>query len=174
VTVTSAIGYLQHGRDWTITRDAIIRLATRLGRPFTYGDLGSEIEEHDGLRIDPRGYAGALEAVAVNLQSAEPLWTSLVVNADTGEPGEGLWKANPDDRRYADAERLPKNRRAEWLRQQQAWCVAHARVQADPLNRGLRDAEAGARDRAQTALVDLLLADRGSKDEETRRPESAQ
>jgi len=156
------IGYLQHSRDWTVTRDAIVRLAARLGRPFTYGELGDEIEQHDGLRIDPRGYAGALEAVAVNLHSTEPLWTSLVMNADTGEPGEGLWKANPNDRRYADAGRLPRRTRAEWLRRQQAWCIASARVETDALNRSLREAEAEARDRAQTALVDLLLEDRDS------------
>jgi hypothetical protein len=133
-----------------------------LGGPFYYGDLGAEIKESDGLKIDHRGYAGALEAVAVNLHSTEPLWTCLVVNAQTGEPGDGLWKANPNDRRYADAWRLPTNSRAEWLRRQQDWCIAYARVQTDPLNQALREDEAVARDRAQNALVDILLADRRS------------
>jgi hypothetical protein len=90
-------GYLQHSRDWQITREAIIRLAARFERPFTYGELNSELEEHDGLRIDGRGYAGALEAVAVHTRRNEPLWTAMVINADTGKPGERLWKANPDD-----------------------------------------------------------------------------
>ena len=150
-------GYLKHGRDWTMTRDAIIRLAAHLGRAFTYGELSAEIEEHDGLRIDGRGYAGALEAVAANQGSTEPLWTSMVVNADTGAPGEGLWKANPDDRRYADAGRLSPQDRDEWLERQRAWCIAAARVIEDPLDQGLRDAEAKARDHAETAFFDLLF-----------------
>jgi len=79
--------YLKHRRDWTMTRDAIVRLAARLGRPFTYGELSAEIEEHEGLKIDRRGYGAALEAVAVNLSSTEPIWTSMVCNADSGEPG---------------------------------------------------------------------------------------
>src|SRR5262245_9726358 len=116
----SRSGYLQHGRDWTMTRDAIVRLAARLRRPFTYGELSAEIEDHDGLKIDGRGYAGALEAVAVNQTSTEPLWTSMVINANTGQPGEGLWKANPDDRRYADAGRLSSDHQREWLERQRA------------------------------------------------------
>jgi hypothetical protein len=149
--------YLQHARDWTITRDAIVRLAARMGRAFTYGELSAEIQEHDGLQIDGRGYAGALEAVAQNEQRNEPLWTSMVINQDTGQPGEGLWKANPDDRRYADAGRLSPQNRDEWLKRQRAWCIARARVIADPLDQSLRDAEIEARDIADTALVDLLL-----------------
>jgi hypothetical protein len=150
-------GYLQHGRDWTMTRDAIVRLAARLGRPVTYGELSAEIEEHDGLRIDGRGYAGALEAVALNLRSTEPLWTSMVVNADTGDPGGGFWNANPADRRYADAGRLSPEHRREWLERHRAWCIASARVIEDPLDQELRDAEAAARDRAHTAFFDLLF-----------------
>jgi hypothetical protein len=80
-------GYLQHGRDWTMTRDAIVRLAARLGRAFTYGELSAEIEDCDGLKIDGRGYAGALEAVARNQLSTEPLWTTMVINADTAIRG---------------------------------------------------------------------------------------
>lgn len=150
-------GYLQHARDWTITRDAIIRLAARLGRAFSYGELNAELEEHDGLKIDGRGYAGALEAVAQNLRSTDPLWTTMVVNADTGEPGEGLWHANSEDRRYANAGQLSKPKRRAWLERQRAWCIAAARVIEDPLNQRLRDAESGARDLASTALIDLLL-----------------
>lgn len=156
--------YLQHSRDWTITRDAIVRLAARLGHEFTYGELSTEIEEHDGLRIDPRGYAGALEAVARNLRTTDPLWTTMVVNADTRQPGVGIWNANPDDRRYADAGRLSLESRQEWLRRQRAWCIAAARVVHDPLNQRLRDAEAEARDAAYTALVDLMLAERRAHD----------
>ena len=149
-------GYLKHARDWTITRDAIVRMAVRLGKAFTYA---AEIEEHDALKIASRGYAAALEAVARNIRSTEPLWTSLVINAQTGEPGDGLWKANPNDRRYADAGRLSKPRRATWLERQQAWCIAAARSADDPLNPALRGAEAQARDVARTSLIDLLLAD---------------
>jgi hypothetical protein len=152
-------GYLQHGRDWTMTRQAIIRLAARLGRPFTYGELGAEIEEHDGLRIDGRGYAGVLEAVARKQQSTEPLWTTMVINAETGEPGEGLWSANSGDRRYADAGALSPSRRAAWLERQRAWCVAAARVEVDPLDRQLHEAKALAREDARSALIDLLLED---------------
>ena len=105
-----APGYLKHTRDWTITRDAIIRLAVRLARPFTYGELSAEIEESDGLKIDRRGYAGALEAVAQNIRSSEPPWTAMVVNSDDRKPGDGIWKANPDDRRYANAGMLSESR----------------------------------------------------------------
>lgn len=156
-------GYLQHAMDWTITRDAIVRLAARLGRAFTYGELSAEIGEHDGLKIDGRGYAGALEAVARNSRTSEPLWTSLVVNAETGQSGEGFWNANPDDRRYADAGQLSPEKREEWLRRQRAWCIAHARVIEDPLNQELREAEAAARAEAEEALIELLLEEhRGS------------
>jgi len=149
--------YLKHRRDWTMTRDAIVRLAARLGRPFTYGELSAEIEEHEGLKIDRRGYGAALEAVAVNLSSTEPIWTSMVCNADSGEPGDGFWRANPDDRRYADAGRLaPSNRRA-WLERQQSWCIAKARVIENPLDQALRDNEAEARERAKDAFFDLLF-----------------
>jgi hypothetical protein len=160
-------GYLQHGRDWTVTRDAIIRLAARLGRPFTYGELSAEIEQHDGLRIDGRGYAGALEAVAVNQTSTEPLWTSMVINADSGEPGEGLWRANPDDRRYADAGRLSPKHRQEWLERQRAWCIATACVVEGPLHQHSRDAEAAARDRAHTAFFDLLFEEHKNASDES-------
>jgi hypothetical protein len=153
----SESGYLKHGRDWTMTRDAIIRLAARLGRAFTYGELSAEIEESDALKIDGRGYAGALEAVAQNQGSTEPLWTSMVINADTGAPGDGFWKANPNDHRYADAGRLSQRDQGEWLQRQRAWCIAAARVIEDPLDQGLRDAEAKARDRAHTAFFDLLF-----------------
>lgn len=150
-------GYLQHSRDWTITRDAIVRLAARPGRAFTYGELSAEIEAHDGLKIDGRGYAGALEAVARNSRKRDPLWTAMVINADTGQPGEGLWKANPDDRRYADAGQLSPEKREEWLRRPRAWCIAAPRVIEDPLNQELREAEAAARAEAEEALIKLLL-----------------
>ena len=134
-----AHGYLQHSRDWTITRDAIIRLSARLGRAFTYGEMNEELEAHDGVRIDGRGCAGALEAVAQNIRSSEPLWTAMVINADTGMPGEGLWKANPADRRYANAGSLSEPSRQEWLEAQRKWCVAAARVIESPLDSRLRD-----------------------------------
>lgn len=155
-----AHGYLQHSRDWPITREAIIRLSARLGRPFTYGDLNAELENSDGLRIDGRGYAGALEAVAVHTKRNEPLWTAMVINADTGRPGDGLWTANPDDRRYADAGTLSEPRREDWLDAQRAWCIAAARVAQEPLDRALRDREAEARDLANSIFVDLLMEDR--------------
>jgi hypothetical protein len=157
-------GYLKHFRDWTMTRDAIVRLAARLGRPFTYGELAADIEDHDGLKIDGRGYAGALEAVAQNLSSTEPLWTVMVINADTGQPGEGLWRANPADRRYADAGRLSPRNRGEWLARQRAWCIAAARVVREPLDQVVRDAEREARERAEMAFIDLLLDDHRNSD----------
>lgn len=80
------LGYLQHGRDWTITRDAIIRLTAKRGTAFTYGALAAEIEDHDGLKIDGRGYAGALEGVAQHQSGAEPPWTAMIVNNETREP----------------------------------------------------------------------------------------
>jgi hypothetical protein len=150
-------GYLQHTRDWTITRDAIIRLAARLGRSFSCRELNAELEAHDGLKIDGRGYAGALEAVAQNTRSTDPLWTTVVVNADSGEPGEGLWHANSEDRRYANAGQLSALRRRSWLERQRAWCISAARVAENPLDQPLRDAESEARDVASTALIDLLL-----------------
>jgi hypothetical protein len=155
-----AHGYLQHARDWQITREAITRLAARLGRPFTYGELNAELEEHDGLKIDGRGYAGALEAVAVHTRRNDPLWTAMVINADTGKPGEGLWDANPNDRRYADAGTLSELRREEWLNAQRAWCIAAARVVHDPLDQQLRDQEADAREQANSIFIDLLMQDR--------------
>jgi hypothetical protein len=151
--------YLQHGRDWAMTRDVIVRLSARVGHRFTYGELNAELEEHDGVKIDGRGYAGALEAVAQHLRSSEPLWTTMVVNADTGQPGDGLWKANPNDRRYADAARLSDAGRAAWLEIQRDWCIAAARVADSPLDQDLRAAEANAHDVAATALVDLMLID---------------
>lgn len=168
-----AHGFLQHARDWGITRDAIIRLAARLDRAFTYGELNAELEEHDRLRIDGRGYAGALEAVAVHTRRNEPLWTAMVINADTGKPGEGLWKANPDDRRYADAGTLSELRREEWLEAQRAWCVAAARVQLDPLDPKVRDEESEAREIANSIFIDLLMKDRADQraDEAEATPE---
>ena len=151
--------YLQHGRDWTMTRDAIVRLSARLGHRFTYGELNVELEEHDGVKIDGRGYAGALEAVAENLRSSEPLWTAMVVNAETGQPGDGFWKANSNDRRCADAARLSDVGRAAWLEAQRAWCIAAARVVRSPLDQRLRAAEVDAREVAETALIELLLVD---------------
>jgi hypothetical protein len=117
-----------------MTRDAIVRLAAQLGRPFTYRELAADIEGHDGLKVDGRGSAGALEAVAQNLSKTEPLWTVMVVNADTGQPGEGLWRVNPMDRRYADAGRLSPRNPGEWLARQRAWCIAAARVVQGPLD----------------------------------------
>jgi hypothetical protein len=153
-------GYLQHARDWTITRDAIVRLSARLGRAFSYGELNEEIEDHDGLKIDGRGYAGALEAVAQNLRKSDPLWTAMVINAYTGQPGEGLWQANPDDRRYADAGQLSPKGRQAWLEAQRGWCIAAAKVILNPLDQHLREVEAAAREAAETSLIDLLMADR--------------
>jgi hypothetical protein len=158
-----AHGYLQHGRDWTITRDAIMRLTVRLQKAFTYGELAAEIEETDGLTIDSRGYAGALEAVAQHIRREEPPWTAMVVNADTGRPGDGLWKANPLDRRYADAGRLSEESRDDWLAAQRDWCIAAALVSQEPLDASLRDREAAAREHAKTCLIDLLMREqRGS------------
>lgn len=157
-----------------MTRDAIVRLSARLGRRFTYGELNAELEAQDGVKIDGRGYAGALEAVAQHIRNSEPLWTTMVVNAETGQPGEGLWKANPNDRRYADAARLSDAGRAAWLEAQRGWCIAAARVLESPLEQGLRGAEAEARAAAETALIDLLLADqRHGKGGTATDPESA-
>jgi len=55
-----------------MTRDAIVRLSARLGRAFTYGELNAELQAHDGVEIDGRGYAGALEAVAQHQRSNDP------------------------------------------------------------------------------------------------------
>ncbi len=154
-------GYLQHARDWTMTRDAIVRLAARLGTSFTYGDLEREIEEHDGLKIDGRGYAGALEAVAVHLTTTDPLWTSMVVNAETGEPGDGFWRANPSDPRYLHASLLSAESRQAWLIEQRNWCIASAQVLLDPLDPRLRASEEQARNRARDCLIGLLRSDQG-------------
>ena len=43
--IEMAHGYLQHSRDWSITKDAIIRLSARLGRAFTYGELNGELPQ---------------------------------------------------------------------------------------------------------------------------------
>jgi hypothetical protein len=126
--------YLQHSRDWTITRDAIVRLAARLGQPFTYADLAHEIEATDGRKIDPRGYAGALNAVAGHLASSDPMWTVMVVNADTREPGEGFWQADYPDIQYRVAATLSESGRFAWLRDQQRWCVAAARSILEPVD----------------------------------------
>ena len=153
-------GYLQHARDWTITLEAIKRLSVRLNRPFTYAELAAEIEEHDGLRIDPRGYAGALDAVAGNLSSTEPLWTVMVVNADTGEPGGGFWRADYPDTRYRLVASLSPAAKAAWLEDQHRWCIAAARTHENPLDQGLRDAEVEARERARDSLIEQMLQDR--------------
>ena len=153
-----APGFLKHTRDWTITRDAIIRLAVRLARPFTYGELSAEIEEHDGLKIDRRGYAGALEAVAQNIRSSEPPWTAMVVNSETGRPGDGIWKANPDDRRYANAGMLSESRREVWLDAQRAWCIAAARVTKNRLISSFVTPK-GKRGRRLVLLIDLMMED---------------
>jgi hypothetical protein len=143
-----------------MTRDAIVRLSERLARAFTYGELAAEIADSDGLKIDGRGYAGALEAVAVNIGHSEPLWTSMVVNADSGEPGEGFWRANPHDPRYSQAALLSSQSHQVWLTEQRNWCIAAARVMRDPLDTTLREAEAAARDQARDCLIELLMADR--------------
>jgi hypothetical protein len=123
-------GYPQHSRDWTITRDAIARLAARVGEPFTYADLAWEIEDADGLKVDPRGYAGALNAVAGHIASNDPMWTVMVVNADTGEPGEGFWQADYPDIQYRVAATLSARRGSRgsatsnggaWLRRVRSW-----------------------------------------------------
>lgn len=149
--------YLQHGRDWSVTRDAITRLAARLGHAFTYGELAAEIEEHDGVKIDGRGYAGALEALARNIGSSDPLWTAMVVAGETGEPGDGFWHSADD--RCVNASRLSPEGRAAWLAAQQAWCVAAARVSESQLDQALRDVETEARESAQDAYIELLLED---------------
>jgi hypothetical protein len=151
--------YLQHSKDWTMTRDAIMRLSARLGRAFTYGEVNEELKEHDNVEIDGRGYAGALEAVARNQGSTEPLWTAMVINAETRLPGDGLWRANSNDRRYADAGRLSSEGRAAWLEVQRAWCIAKARVEEEPLNQNLRDLEVAAREAAELSLIELLRID---------------
>ena len=58
----------------------------------------------------------------------------MVVNSETGKPGDGIWKANPDDRRYANAGMLSESRREVWLDAQRAWCIAAARVTQEPLD----------------------------------------
>lgn len=151
--------YLQHAKDWTMTRDAITRLSARLGHAFTYGELNEELKEHDNVEIDGRGYAGALEAVARNQGSTEPLWTAMVINAETREPGDGLWRANSNDRRYADAGRLSNEGRAAWLEAQRGWCIAKARVEEHPLDQNLRDLEVVAREAAELSLIELLRID---------------
>jgi hypothetical protein len=153
-------GYLQHSRDWTITPDAIVRLSARLGEPFTYADLAKEIEETDGLKVEPRGYAGALNAVAGNIASTDPMWTVMVVNADTREPGEGFWQADYPDIQYRVAATLSEPGRLAWLRDQQQWCVAAARSILEPLDQGLRDEEQRARDLARASLVEQMLKER--------------
>jgi hypothetical protein len=153
-------GYLQHARDRTITLEAIKRLSAELQRPFTYTELADEIERHDGLKIDPRGYAGALDAVAQNLASTEPLWTVMVVNAETGEPGEGFWRADYSNLRYRMAAGLSDTSRAAWLDAQHRWCIAAAHVHRDQLDQRLRDQEAAARDQARDSLIELMLRDR--------------
>jgi hypothetical protein len=153
-------GYLQHTRDWTITKEAIVRLSTRLGHPFTYADLATEIEDRDGLKIDPRGYAGALDAVAARLRSDEPMWTVMVVNGETGEPGDSFWQADYPDTQYRIVATLSDGARRLWLEAQQRWCVAAAGVAAEPLERTVRDEEARAREHARESLVDLMLRDR--------------
>ena len=155
----SKTGYLQHARDWGITKDAIIRLSASLGGPFTYGDLAEEIEDHDGLLIDGRGYAGALEAVAKNLSRTEPLWTCMVINADTREVGDGFWGANTADQRYSNAAGLSAQSREIWMKRQRDWCVAAARVELDPLSLPLRERESELREEA-AIWIDLLLDER--------------
>lgn len=150
-------GYLQHVRDWTITRDAIVRLSARLGKPFTYADLANEIEDTDGLKVDPRGYAGALNAVAGNIVSTDPMWTVMVVNADTREPGEGFWQADYPDIQYRVAATMSESGRLAWLHDQQQWCVAAARSILEPLDQGLRAAEEQAREVARGSLVEQML-----------------
>ena len=46
-----------------------------------------------------------------------------------------------------------------WLDAQRAWCIAAARVTQEPLDQQLRDAEAQARDRAESILIDLMMED---------------
>ena len=159
-------GYLQHSRDWTITRDAIVRLAARLGEPFTYADLANEIEEADGLKVDPRGYAGALNAVAGNIASTDPTWTVMVVNADTREPGEGFWQADYPDIQYRVAATMSESGRLSWLRDQQEWCVAAARSIQEPLDQDRLAAEQQAREVARASLVEQML-----KERQAERPE---
>lgn len=48
----------------------------------------------DGMKVDSRRYAGALNAVAGNISSSDPMWTVMGVNADTREPSEGFWQAD--------------------------------------------------------------------------------
>jgi hypothetical protein len=115
-------GYLQCGKDWTITLDAIKRLAARLGRPFAYDELGTEIEEHDRLKVTFSGY--------------------------TGSPAQ-------HDSRYVEGAQLSEDARPRWLELQQQWCIARARLDTDPENRSLQEAEAKARDRARKAFIDL-------------------
>jgi hypothetical protein len=148
-------GYLQCGKDWTITLDAIKRLAARLGRPFAYDELGTEIEEHDRLKVTFSGYTGALNAVSKHLPADEPLWISLVVNAKSGVPGPGFWSPAQHDSRYVEGAQLSEDARPRWLELQQQWCIARARLDTDPENRSLQEAEAKARDRARKAFIDL-------------------
>ncbi len=152
------VPYLQHAKDRTMTRAAIMRLSARLGRPFAYGELSEELKEHDNVEIDGRGYGGALEAVARNQGSTEPLWTAMVVNAKT-RPGDGQWIANSSDRRYVDAGRLSSEGRDAWLEAQRAWCIANARVEEQPLDQQLRDIEVDAREAAELSLIELLCVD---------------
>lgn len=153
-------GYLQHARDWPITLETIKRLSAGLERPFTYAELAAEIEDNDSLKVDPRGYAGALDAVARNLPSTDPLWTVMIVNAESGEPGDGFWRAEYADIRYRLAADLSPASKASWLEDQHRWCIAAARAQSDPWDQHLHDEEADARDRARDWLMEQMLRDR--------------
>lgn len=164
--MTEETGYLKFERDWTITLTAIKRLAVRLQRPFTYGDLRVEIERHDGLKMGFGHYGGALDKMAEHLSPTEPLWPSLVIRHDTRKPGSGFWERQPKnaDRRYTDAVKLlTGERRNEWLRIQQAWAIAAARSEAVPTSDELRAEAQKAQEAASFCLIDLMLEERAEE-----------
>lgn len=98
-----------------------------------------------------------LNTVARHLQSTEPLWTVMVVNQETGRPGDGFWTADYSHVKYREVRNLSTGRVDQWLAIQQDWCVKKALVQASPLDQSLREQEIEARERADVALIDLRL-----------------
>jgi hypothetical protein len=155
--------FLKYSEHPEVVRDAIMRLANRLGRPFTYDDLRVELELHDGVSIDGRAFGQVLEAVA-RIRGGGPLWPSLVVNKETGTPGDGFWRVQEGtDRRYVDAGQLSSRGRMEWLAVQQRYCVAAARAELQPLDLRLRIEEIEAREMAETAFLDQLRIDHASR-----------
>src|SRR5262249_41070352 len=107
--------------------------------------------------IDPRGFAGVLNAVASHLTSSQPLWTVMVVNQSTGRPSSGFWQADYPDTRYQGVAKLSDVRIDAWLKTQQDRWIAMGRLIDRPLDQALRDLEIEARERADLSIIDLQL-----------------